>query len=343
MDTTEDVVTANPNKSAALAEKELGAAAYKSKQFDEVIKHFRAAHELDPTDMVYLNNAGAAYFEAKDFESSINTTLEAIEVGIENRADYTVRAKALARVARAYLALDKLEEAIRYMDKSLTEHRNPDVAKLKQQTEKTLKEKQKAAYIDPAKSLEHKEKGNELFKAQKYPDALKEYTEAINRNPADSKAYSNRAACYTKLLEFNFALADTNKAIELEPTFTKAWLRKGGVLFAMKKYTESLDAYQKALELDADNAEAHKGIQDNYAAMSGVGGDKVSEEERRRVAMQDPEVQRILGDPSMRVILEQMSTDPQAVQAHLKNPEIAKNIQRLVNAGIIQMSSSPRR
>ena len=41
------------------------------------------------------------------------------------------------------------------------------------QTEKTLKERIKLAYIDPVKSAEAKDRGNELFKQQKYPEALK--------------------------------------------------------------------------------------------------------------------------------------------------------------------------
>ena len=72
MDTSEDTVT-NPTKVQALAEKDLGAAAYKSKNFEAALKvtgccassvhlkalqHFTAAHELDPTDMVYMNNKG---------------------------------------------------------------------------------------------------------------------------------------------------------------------------------------------------------------------------------------------------------------------------------------------
>ena len=37
-------------------------------------------------------------------------------------------------------------------------------------------------------------------------------------------------------------------------------------------------------------------------------------EEVRKNAMNDPEVQQIMSDPAMRMILEQMQTDPQAVQ-----------------------------
>lgn len=60
-------------------------------------------------------------------------------------------------------------------------------------------------------------------------------------------------------------------------------------------------------------------------------------EEIRKRAMQDPEVQEILRDPAMRLILEQMQTDRQAVQDHLKNPEIKQKIQKLIECGLIQV------
>ena len=53
--------------------------------------------------------------------------------------------------------------------------------------------------------------------------------------------------------------------------------------------------------------------------------------------MQDPDVQEILRDPAMRLILEQMQTDPKAVQDHLKNPEVKAKIQKLIEAGLIQV------
>ena len=45
--------------------------------------------------------------------------------------------------------------------------------------------------------------------------------------------------------------------------------------------------------------------------MSGGTG---SQEERARAAMSDPEVQQIMGDPAMRLILEQMQSDPKALR-----------------------------
>lgn len=59
-------------------------------------------------------------------------------------------------------------------------------------------------------------------------------------------------------------------------------------------------------------------------------------DEERQQAMRNPEVQKILSDPAMHVILEQMKNDPTALRDHLKNPVIAQKIQTLISAGVIQ-------
>jgi stress-induced-phosphoprotein 1 len=39
----------------------------------------------------------------------------------------------------------------------------------------------------------------------------------------------------------------------------------------------------------------------------------------------------------MRIILQQMQEDPKAAQDHLRNPEVARRLQKLINAGIISV------
>ena len=91
-------------------------------------------------------------------------------------------------------------------------------------------------------------------------------------------------------------------------------------------------AYEKALELDPNCAEALEG----FRAISMAS--HADPEETRKRAMTDPEVQQILNDPAMRMILEQMQGDPNAIQEHLKNPEIAAKFMKLREAGLIQVA-----
>lgn len=319
------------NQKLAKKSKILGNDAYKKKEFETALKHYNEAIEHDPTDITFYNNIAAVYFEQKDYDKCISTCEKGIEIGRENRADFKLIAKAFSRIGNAYKKMENWKTAKVYFEKSMSEHRTPEVKTILSQIDKKIKEEELKAYIDPVKAEEEKELGNEFFKKGEFSTAIKHYTEAIKRNPEDPKLYSNRAACYTKLAAFDLGLKDCEMCTTLDDKFIKGWIRKGKILQGMQKTSKALAAYQKATEIDPNNTEALEGYRSCTMAVHS------NPQETWQKAMTDPEVQQILKDPAMRMILNQMQSDPKAVQDHLKNPEIAGKIQKLLESGIIQI------
>jgi len=330
---------ADDSKVAADAAKAEGNTLYKQRKFDEAIAAYNKAWDLHK-DITYLNNRSAAEFEKGDYETTIKTCEEAIEQGRELRADYKLIAKAFARLGNTYLKKDDLQNAVKYFDKSLTEHRTPDVLNKLRATQREIKKREADAYIDPEKAEEARLKGKEYFTNSDWPNAVKAYTEMIQRAPEDARGYSNRAAALAKLLSFPDAVQDCNMAIEKDPNFIRAYIRKANAQLAMKEYAQVMEtlntAREKDLALESKNiAEIDqlysKAASQRFNAIEG----ETPEQTMERVS-KDPEIVSILQDPVMQGILGQARENPAALQDHMKNPEVAKKVNMLIAAGVIR-------
>jgi len=225
------------------------------------------------------------------------------------RADYKLIAKAYGRIGSAYQKKGDLPSAIKFYEKSLTEHRTPDILNKLREVEKAKAEAERQAYIDPEKSAIAREEGNTLFKAGDFAGSVKSYTEAIKRDPSDPRGYNNRAAAYTKLAALPEALKDVNKAIEIDPSFgkssvipgkrsrltppsVKAYTRKANVLLSMREHTKALEAVQEAELHDTDHKNANEIRQLEFKIQQALyeqRGEETQEQTLER-AMRDPEV-----------------------------------------------------
>lgn len=320
-----------PEQKKALEAKEEGNTLYKARKFDEALAKYREASSLDPENMVYHSNLAAVFFEMGKLDECIAECHTAVELGRRHRADFKLIGRALSRIGNAYAKMDKLDEAIEWYNKALTDFRDADTLASLRKVERIKDERAKLAYINPELSVQAKEEGNKFFKEQKYPEAIKAYTEAIKRDPSNAVNYSNRAAAYTKLGEYRLAVTDCDEALKLDPKMVKALLRKGNAQYFMKEYSKCLTTYDEALKLDSENEEAKAGMNKVIMAINSQGDD----EDVRRRAMADPEVRQILDDPAMQAVLQQMQEDPKAAAHHLRNPEIMRRINKLRAAGIV--------
>ena len=59
----------------------------------------------------------------------------------------------------------QLDLALKFIGKALTNVRSKEYVDIQKKLEKDIAEKKRLAYLDPVKATEHKNAGNDLFKA----------------------------------------------------------------------------------------------------------------------------------------------------------------------------------
>ena len=228
---------------AAEAKKAEGNAYYKKKDFPKAIELYSAAIELCPQEIIYYSNLAAVYIEMKEYDKAVEECDKAMEKTKEGPYDFVKAGKVLCRKASALQKKGDLDASIETYKAALLENNDYWAKDSLKKVQKQKEEQEKLAYIDPALSDEHKDKGNAHFKGGDFPSALKEFDEALRRNPQNIAVYSNRAATYTKLMDPARALADAEQCIKLDEKFTKGWIRKAQSHQLQKEYHKAMEAW----------------------------------------------------------------------------------------------------
>jgi Ca-activated chloride channel family protein len=108
------------------------------------------------------------------------------------------------------------------------------------------------------------QKGNELYKQQKYREAELVYNEVLEKEPSNNTAKYNGAITIYKQAKpgeaikafDDLAFKTEDKAIK-----EKSYYNKGAVLSGQKKLEESIEAYKNALRQDPNDKEARENLQ----------------------------------------------------------------------------------
>ena len=320
------------DKAAAAALKKEGNELYQKKDFEGALAKYDEALKADPLDATYLNNKCAVYLQMGDYESVYREGQAAIELGRSQRADFEFLAKVYARLGRAAEKAGDVPKALAYYASGQVEHYSKDVDRAVKHLELEQRKQKAKAYIDPELGAAAKERGNDLFRSGKFADAVHEYEDACKRDPENASLRNNLAAALSKIGDFSGALRACEKALDLDPKYLKAYAKKGDLEFHAKEFHKAMESYKKGLAIDPNNAACKNGLQKVTMAIH----QGSSQEERAAHAMQDPDIQKILRDPEIRIVLNHLSSDPTKAQAALADPAIRAKIDKLIASGVLQ-------
>lgn len=141
---------------------------YKQRKFDDALIQYNKALEFDSHNITIYNNIAAVYYEQKLYERTIEYCQQAIDIHKQYGGDYKAIARTYERLGNAYAAQNNLAQAIDSYERSLLEEHNDKIRNLVKKLKQEKIKQDQQSYISPELSEEHKEKGNQLFKQQKY-------------------------------------------------------------------------------------------------------------------------------------------------------------------------------
>ncbi|GAX22809.1 stress-induced-phosphoprotein 1 [Fistulifera solaris] len=323
---------------AANEMKKKGNDLYKDKKFDEALAAYDQAIAIDPTNMAFHSNKAAVYLTSKQYDECIEACMKAVEVGKENRASFEDRAKAYARAAKAYQKKGDLEKAIEMCNEAQLESYDSATQRLLKTLELEKKKADTLAYQDDAKAEEAKQKGNDFFRAQQWPQAVEQYEEAVKRAPKNAAIRNNLAAALCKIMDFNGAIRQIEEALALDPKYVKAYARKGDIEMYRKEFHKAMDSYNKGLSIEPDNKACLEGLSKCRTAIQMGRRNMTAEEKQEQAAhaMADPEIQSIVSDPIVQQVLRDLQENPASIQQVMQDANMRSKIEKLIASGIIE-------
>ena len=305
---------------------------YKQRKFEEAIKKYEEAKAKYPKELIYSLNMSKCYMELKDYDKSISICEEIVK----QTNDFIKRAKAFGIIGYAYQAKNDIEKSIEYFEKAQLENDDPRIKESLKQAQKELKKKKELEYQNPEIAEEENKAANELYKSGKFTEAVSKYTEAIKRNPKLAKYLANRAAAYIKLMQFHLAVQDCDAAIALDPNYSKAYSKKINCHLILKEYFKAMECSEKGMKLFPEDAELKQLYAKTMETINNSASD--NDQERAKIAAQDPEIQKILKDPRVQQLLKEASENPMYAQQSIMKDEFLRNaFKKLVAAGIVKI------
>jgi Flp pilus assembly protein TadD len=201
---------------------------YENKNFDEAIRCYQKAIELEPDLDAAHNNLGIVFRHLKRYDEAETAFRKAIELNPDYAQAYSNLGILLKNLKRYDEAETAFRKAIELREASPSGG-NPDYA---------------TAYYNL---------GLLLANLKRYDEAETAYRKAIELNPDDAAAYSNLGVLLANLKRYDEAETAYRKAIELDPSFRSAYYNLACLKSITGDADNTFEYLEKASKLDGFN------------------------------------------------------------------------------------------
>ena len=195
----------------------------KQKKYEDAIKEFTKAIELNNKNIRAYQYRGNAYTNVNDNENAIADFTKVLDAEPKNATVFFYR-------ANAYSNTKDYPDAIKDFN---------------------------AAFALGYKSADFFHyRANAESNSGDYPTAIADFTTAIQMTPKDAALYEYRGVAKANLKDYKGAVEDYNLSIKLVATNADVYYYKANSEADLADYKDALDDYNTTVKLDPDNAEA---------------------------------------------------------------------------------------
>lgn len=231
---------------------------YDLEQYEEAVKSYTEAIQLQANNSMFYNNRGCAYDNLGEYDKAISDYNKAIELDPESSTVYNNRGYLYFTLREYDKAILDLEEAIRLDPNNADAYGNrgclyDDLG----DCDKAIDDYSRSIELNPNNADTYVNRGYVYDQLKKYNEAISDYCRAIELDPDNAVAYNNRGSIYIVLGRTDEAISDLNKAIELKAEVANPYKHLGNIYKEQGDYTRSIQCLSKAIELNSEYKEAY--------------------------------------------------------------------------------------
>ena len=197
-----------------------GRLSLKANEYDDAIRDFSEAEQLEPENSEYKYMLGDFYGR---FEEHYQEAEEYLSTAIALESNHE---KALFRRGELYYIFNEYDKAINDFNKVLL--------------------------INPAHPRAYNFRGLCFLYKKQWDAAIDDFTNTIRLKPDFHNAWHNRGLAWEGKKEYDKALADLNESTRLEPNYYRSYEARGSVYHEQKDYKNAFDNYCQAARLNYD-------------------------------------------------------------------------------------------